>query len=70
MKHYFNRIFKLIIILVGIGSFISAQDNFVNLSIDNVDEEYGTFDVLYNMHKLREYRKYLETIITSSNEFR
>ena len=48
MKQNKNKYFKFIFLILGLGSFIFTQDNIVDLTIANVDEQYGTFDVLYN----------------------
>ena len=43
------RIFIIIIILLScVGSIIIAQDNMVDLTINNVNEELGNFDITYD----------------------
>ena len=48
MKQTNNKYSRIFIILAGLVSFIVAQDSDVELSIGNVNEPYGTFDVLYD----------------------
>ena len=48
MKNCKRKFYQYIILIIGILSYGLAQDTVVELSIGNIDEEYGTFDVLYN----------------------
>jgi hypothetical protein len=48
MKQTNNKYSRIFIILAGLVSFMFAQDSVVHLSIGNLNEPYGTFDVLYD----------------------
>ncbi|SVE26118.1 uncharacterized protein METZ01_LOCUS478972, partial [marine metagenome] len=48
MKQSNRDLFKIIILIAGIGSIVYPQVSDIGLTIGNVDEQHGTFDILYD----------------------